>query len=107
MSACVVIGKSFVSTALFSDPCSSILPKECFKTNSIVIVIAIGGPLENQLVEGQPSLKELNMKIYEIVTAKQQKRSVGRDAILQSAIACMVLKMRLLFLCDLFKTAGS
>ena len=28
----------------------------------IVINIFIGGPLENQLVEGQPSLKELNMK---------------------------------------------
>ena len=24
--------------------------------------VIIGGPLENQLVEGQPSLKELNMK---------------------------------------------
>ena len=31
----------------------------------IVINVFIGGPLENQLVEGQPSLKELNMK-YEI-----------------------------------------
>ena len=30
----------------------------------IVIDVFIGGPLENQLVEGQPSLKELNMKIY-------------------------------------------
>ena len=28
----------------------------------IVINVFIGGPLENQLVEGQPSLKELNMK---------------------------------------------
>ena len=32
----------------------------------IVISVFIGGPLENQLVEGQPSLKESNMKIYEI-----------------------------------------
>ena len=29
----------------------------------IVISVFIGGPLENQLVEGQPSLKESNMKI--------------------------------------------
>ena len=28
----------------------------------IVINVFIGGPLENQLVEGQPSLKELNIK---------------------------------------------
>ena len=32
----------------------------------IVINVFIGGPLENQLVEGQPSLKELNMKKYNI-----------------------------------------
>ena len=32
-----------------------------------MINVFIGGPLENQLVEGQPSLKELNMKYeYEI-----------------------------------------
>ena len=33
--------------------------------NYIVINVFIGGILENQLVEGQPSVKELNMK-YEI-----------------------------------------
>ena len=39
----------------------------------IVINVFIGGPLENQLVEGQPSLKELNMKYeYEITKAKQE-----------------------------------
>ena len=32
----------------------------------IVINVFIGGPLENQLVEGQPSLKELNMKYMNI-----------------------------------------
>ena len=32
----------------------------------IVINVFIGGPLENQLVEGQPSLKELNMKYMKI-----------------------------------------
>ena len=38
----------------------------------IVINVFIGGPLENQLVEGQPSLKELNMKyeIYEICSTE-------------------------------------
>ena len=36
----------------------------------IVINVFIGGPLGNQLVEGQPSLKELNMKYN--IWGKQQ-----------------------------------
>ena len=36
----------------------------------IVINVFIGGPLENQLVEGQPSLKELNMKYMKYENSK-------------------------------------
>ena len=38
----------------------------------MVINVFIGGPLENQLFEGQPSLKELNMKYENIITIIQQ-----------------------------------
>ena len=37
----------------------------------IVIDAFIEGPLENHLVEGQPSLKELNMKKYEIYNIRE------------------------------------
>ena len=42
----------------------------------IVINVFIGGPLENQLVEGQHSLKELNMK-YEICGHKIALRGIS------------------------------
>ena len=40
----------------------------------IVINVFIGGPIENQLVEGQPSLKELDMNIYEKHSFKSRKK---------------------------------
>ena len=52
----------------------------------IVINVFIGGPLENQLVEGQPSLKELNIyiniytykyKIYKIYKYIKKLSSTG------------------------------
>ena len=49
----------------------------------IVINVFIGGPLENQLVEGQPSLKELKMKYekyekYEIQGTQSLLKGVRR-----------------------------
>ena len=44
----------------------------------IVINVFIGGPLENQLVEGQPSLKELNMKYININKYKNTRADALR-----------------------------